>query len=511
MAATIKQKQFIEQIAALIIKYAPQYNIKVVSPIIAQACLESAYGTSELAVNANNFFGLKYNPKQPNRCKTNCGYYVKVGSEQTANGAYVSSTMLWQKFKNMEDSVIGYFDFINIANYSNLKGVTDPRKYLENIKADRYATSLNYVDKVFNVIVQKNLTVYDALLNKSTAGSNNNITGVIHKIAIDAGHGSQTAGKRTPDGYREHYANVKVANYLYEILKKNGFNILKTGWNDNNALDDVDVPLTTRQAQIKQFGAEVSVSIHFNAYGNGKNYNNANGLEVLISNKSAGDSLNFANVVYANLMKGTKQTGRGVKTQALAMCNCSALGTKASILCELAFMTNQYEATLMQNDDFCYECAAEIALGICQYLGVNYKQVNVNTNKIQEATNNAAIQTGNTSVQTWCHIVKKGDTLNKIAAELGTTAQALATVNNIANINLIKPGQMIWKERVIAGTINTNGSALRIRTEPNTTSAIKGLMSNKSTCYVLGISGNFYKVLYGGLEGYAAVNYIKLS
>ena len=39
------------------------------------------------------------------------------------------------------------------------------------------------------------------------------------KIAIDAGHGSNTAGKRTPSGYREHYANVVVANYLYDILK----------------------------------------------------------------------------------------------------------------------------------------------------------------------------------------------------------------------------------------------------------------------------------------------------
>ena len=48
--------------------------------------------------------------------------------------------MQWCKFKDMENGVIGYFDFINIPNYKNLKGVTDPRKYLENIKADGYAT-----------------------------------------------------------------------------------------------------------------------------------------------------------------------------------------------------------------------------------------------------------------------------------------------------------------------------------------------------------------------------------
>lgn len=51
---------FIDEIAAYVVKYAPQYGIKVYSPIIAQSILESASGTSELAKNAHNYFGLKY-------------------------------------------------------------------------------------------------------------------------------------------------------------------------------------------------------------------------------------------------------------------------------------------------------------------------------------------------------------------------------------------------------------------------------------------------------------------
>ena len=61
----------------------------------------------------------------------------------------------------MEDGVIGYFDFTNISTYSNLKGVTDPRQYLENIKADGYATSLKYVDNLMAVIEKYDLTRYD--------------------------------------------------------------------------------------------------------------------------------------------------------------------------------------------------------------------------------------------------------------------------------------------------------------------------------------------------------------
>lgn len=154
----MSKQEFIEQIASYVKKYAPKYTILVVSPIIAQAILESAYGTSELAVNACNFFGLKY---RKGRCKTAIGIYNKVGSEQNKDGTYTSSAMEWCKFADVESGVIGYFDFINISNYANLKGVTDPRKYLENIKADGYATSLNYVDNLMSVIEKWELTKYD--------------------------------------------------------------------------------------------------------------------------------------------------------------------------------------------------------------------------------------------------------------------------------------------------------------------------------------------------------------
>lgn len=149
---------FVENIAVLVQKYAPQYGIKVCSPIIAQAVLESASGTSELAVNACNFFGLKY---RKGRCPTASGIYYKVGSEQNADGSYSSSAMQWMKFDNMEDGVKGYFDFINISNYSSVKGVKEPLTYLENIKAAGYATSLNYVDNLMAVIEKYSLTQYD--------------------------------------------------------------------------------------------------------------------------------------------------------------------------------------------------------------------------------------------------------------------------------------------------------------------------------------------------------------
>lgn len=161
---------FIEQIAAYIQAYAPTYGIKVCSPIIAQAILESASGTSELARNAHNYFGLKY---RAGRCPTACGIYHKIGSEQNKDGSYTSSAMQWMKFSTMENGVLGYFDFINIPNYSDLKGVTDPKTYLDNIKKAGYATSLQYVENLMNVISKYNLTTYDNKGSDLTMGHSN--------------------------------------------------------------------------------------------------------------------------------------------------------------------------------------------------------------------------------------------------------------------------------------------------------------------------------------------------
>ena len=200
-------------------------------------------------------------------------------------------------------------------------------------------------------------------------------------IAIDAGHGSNTAGKRTPDGYREHWVNVKCANYFDIAMKRCGFKTLKVAWDDTDATDDTDVALGTRQKQIKAAGCKASVSWHANAHGDGKTYTTAQGIETLIHSASnkVKDSKKLADNVHKYLIQGTKQTNRGVKSQSLAMCNCAVMGTQASILIEVGFMTNSYEKELIKTDAFCLECAEEAAKGVCEYFGVAYIASGTNT------------------------------------------------------------------------------------------------------------------------------------
>lgn len=363
------QEQFIKEIAKYVQKYAPEFGIKVCSPIIAQACLESAYGTSKKA-SFHNYFGLKY---RNNRVKCNKGYFTDGGSEQNPNGTYtlLPSSTAWYAFENLEQGVLGYFQFINIPNYANLKGVTDPYKYLENIKADGYATSVNYVKNVYNVIQKWNLTQYDTMTNSNKKES----AATAYKVAIDAGHGSTTAGKRTPDGYKEHWINVKTAYYCEQLLKQHGIEVLRVAWDDTDATDDVDVPLSTRQRLIKNANCDLSVSMHANAFGNGSSFNSAEGVSTHIHSVEnyKGDSYNLAKLVQEELIKGTAQKNRGVVLQNLAMCNCINMGTKASCLIEIAFMTNLREAELMKSEAFCKEQGEDIARGILRYLNIGIK------------------------------------------------------------------------------------------------------------------------------------------
>lgn len=205
-----------------------------------------------------------------------------------------------------------------------------------------------------------------------------------YDVAWDAGHGSDTPGKRTPDGYREHWINVKVAYYGMLYLCKRGLSVYKVSWDDMDAKDDADVSLSQRQYLVKTEGCRICISTHANAHGNGKEYTAANGVETFMHEKKSKqrDSEKLARAVQKQLVKGTQQKDRGVKTQNLAMCNCLAMGVEAAVLVEVGFMTNEHEAELMKTDTFCKEQGEDIARGILAYFGIE-DNVSTNSQKYQ--------------------------------------------------------------------------------------------------------------------------------
>ena len=161
------QQQFLDKIIPSFQKWGKQYGYKIISAAIAQACLESGYGTSYKATFGHNILGLKY---RPNRVDCNSGYFLDGGSEQNTDGTYtlLPSVTSWYNFKDWDACIHGYYQFIAISNYNKVREAQTSLEYLQAIKAAGYSSSLKYVENVYKVVNGYNLTKYDEIGNAGT-------------------------------------------------------------------------------------------------------------------------------------------------------------------------------------------------------------------------------------------------------------------------------------------------------------------------------------------------------
>lgn len=208
-------KEFIEVIAKYVIKYANDYGIKVHSPIIAQAILESGWGGNTLASKYNNFFGLK------------CGGSWKGKSvnmatkEEYTVGTLTDIRANFRVFDSIEDGVKGYFEFINYSRYSNLKGVTNPEEYCRRIKADGYATSSTYVTNLMRVIRDNNLTRFDGTQENVEKENEDMVSGEIVGTQLTGAEIIELLAKEVIKGrYGNGNERKKRLGELYPIVQK---------------------------------------------------------------------------------------------------------------------------------------------------------------------------------------------------------------------------------------------------------------------------------------------------
>ena len=137
---------------------------------LAQFILESGYGKSELAQEANNCFGMKKSLSGNNWAGSvwdGKSVYVKKTKEQRSWGTE-TVTAEFRKYTCIEDSIADHSAYLTGAKkgstlrYEGLKGCTDYRKAAQIVKAGGYATSTSYVEKLCSIIEEWHLTHYDA-------------------------------------------------------------------------------------------------------------------------------------------------------------------------------------------------------------------------------------------------------------------------------------------------------------------------------------------------------------
>lgn len=159
----LSREEFHAFVGSIARKDWKERRIILPSVVIAQASIESAVGTSELAVNANALFGIKKN-------EWTGRVYIKDAVEQNPDGSYrTDANEEWRAYDSWEQSVVDHNNYIatrstdggKTLRYAPVIGCSDYILACQHLQQCKYATSQKYAETLINYIKKYNLTQYD--------------------------------------------------------------------------------------------------------------------------------------------------------------------------------------------------------------------------------------------------------------------------------------------------------------------------------------------------------------
>jgi hypothetical protein len=129
------------------------------SVTVAQAILESDWGRSTLAQNANNYFGMKVLGTLGND-----GLVWMPTSEYDASGKLYQTTSAFRAYKSLADSMADHDQLLAAASrYSSaMRSANDPRQFAALIAQAGYSTDPAYADKLVALMDRYGLYQLDA-------------------------------------------------------------------------------------------------------------------------------------------------------------------------------------------------------------------------------------------------------------------------------------------------------------------------------------------------------------
>ena len=194
------------------------------------------------------------------------------------------------------------------------------------------------------------------------------------KVVLDAGHGYNTSGKRSPQSMgkvvREWTMNNGVCNYIQEILKDYNVIVVRT----DDTTGKTDVPLSSRVNKTNAQNPNLFVSIHHNAGG-------GTGVETYYHTYGSSADKKIAQIVQSNLVKETGMRNRGVKQASFAVLTCKS--SIPAILVEGGFYDNQTDFNYITSVNGQKAYARAVANSIIQYLGLTKKTPTTTTTSVK--------------------------------------------------------------------------------------------------------------------------------
>lgn len=195
-------------------------------------------------------------------------------------------------------------------------------------------------------------------------------------IALDAGHGLKTPGKRTPDGIHEWELNDKVRDKVVARLKDYD---VKFVFPDNNE-GKTDESLTSRKSKYLNAKVDAVVSIHHNAL-TGK-WGNATGVETWVDRNHTTADMKLAKCIQKRLPKYTGLKDRGIKEEDWTVIYQNKV---AAVLTEGGFMDSRIDHPVITSKDGQDAYAKAIAEGLIEFLDLKKKKTVAAVTKKEES------------------------------------------------------------------------------------------------------------------------------
>jgi len=264
-------------------------------------------------------------------------------------------------------------------------------------------------------------------------------------ICVDAGHGGTDSGA-SGNGIFEKNVTLKAALILGEALKKQDFDVVFTRVADNY------VGLGERCRIANENAADLFISIHFNYSDNV----NALGTETLCYSKNK-----LAEIVQKFIIDTVKTKDRGVKERKdLYVLNSTKMN---AILIELAFLSNQNDASLVKKESFFENSAEAVTRAVCKYFNVTFKE---NEGDLEVIKNIDVIINGKKSVEQGYFSDGKNlftaDFLRKIGFNVSFDKNTKAVVidnNDVRNIKIIVNGE----EKEVSSILRDDFNFIKLR------------------------------------------------
>ena len=190
-------------------------------------------------------------------------------------------------------------------------------------------------------------------------------------ITIDAGHGGEDGGTSSAAGLVEKEVNLDIANMLCDMLKASGINVIMTRTEDKLLYDrNTDyhgrkkkLDLAARLAIADSTPDAVFISIHMNSFTDPK----YSGMQVWYS---PNDPLSQD---IAEIIQQTNQTMLQPENNRKIKCATSSINLLynakcPAVLIECGFLSNEYEASLYETDEYRQKVAFTIFASIMDFI-----------------------------------------------------------------------------------------------------------------------------------------------